>query len=213
MRQTRHHQKNKIVFPSRVAAEALEFRRLLSALPNPVAHPVDSAIPQGGTIPAGLASPPGYSPAQIEQAYGINSISFNGIAGTGAGQTVAIVAAMDNPNFVNSTDPNFGNSDLHKFDVAMGLADPPSFKKVDENGGTNYPTADFGWANEIALDVEWTHALAPQANILLVEASSSGLFGLLQGAANTARNTPGVSVVSMSFAVNEFFGECSMTNI
>ena len=207
MRQTRSHRKNKISPSGFTFAEVLEYRRLLSAIPNPVAYPDDSAVPQGGGIPAGQASPPGYSPTQIKSAYGISNISFNGTAGTGAGQTIAIVAAYDNPNFVDSTDPNFDNSDLHKFDVAMGLPDPPSFIKVDENGGTNYPTADYGWANEIALDVEWTHAIAPSANILLVESSSTNLFGLIEGAGNYARNAPGVSVVTMSFAVSEFFGE------
>jgi subtilase family serine protease len=207
----RHNRWNR-THPRQIISESLESRRLLSALPNPSASPVDSAIPQGGSIPAGQASPPGFSPTQIKAAYGISSVSFNGNSGTGAGQTIAIVVSNDNPNFVDSTDPNFDNSDLHKFDVAMGLADPPSFIKIDENGGTNYPSPDYGWANEIALDVEWTHAIAPSANILLVEASSSNLSDLIGSAANEARNYPGVSVVTMSFAVSEFSGETGYDN-
>lgn len=207
MRQTRSNQYNRKARSPFITAEGLEIRRLLSALPDPSAAPVDSVISADDTVPAGQASPPGFSPAQIKEAYGINNISFNGTAGTGAGQTIAIVAAYDNPEFVDSSSPDFDNSDLHKFDVAMGLPDPPSFTKVDENGGTNYPTVDPGWANEIALDVEWSHALAPEANILLVEASSTDLYTLIEGAGNTARDTAGVSVVTMSFAVTDFFGE------
>jgi subtilase family serine protease len=185
--------------------ETLENRCLLSAVADPVAWP--TADPLGGSIPAGQASPPGFSPAQILNAYGVSGVKFNGVSGTGAGQTIAIVASNDNPNFVDSTNPAFNTSDLHRFDAAMGLPDPPSFTKVDQTGGTNYPPLDYAWANEIALDVEWTHAIAPQASILLVEASSANLSDLISTAANYARSAPGVSVVSMSFAVGEFSGE------
>ena len=194
---------------SPVIAEALERRQLLSSVPNPAAYPLDGAIPQGNGFPAGSASPPGYSPTQIEDAYGINDISFNGVTGTGAGQTIAIVVAYDNPNLVDSTDPSFDTSDLHNFDVAFGLPDPPSFRKIDQTGGTSYPSENAGWANEAALDVEWTHAIAPQASIVLVEASSTNLTDLIEGAAAYAANMQNVSIVTMSFAVNEFYGETS----
>ena len=57
------------------------------------------------------------------------------------------------------------------------------------------------------LDVEWAHAMAPGANILVVEAAPSGsptqeLQNLLN-AVNTARNSPGVVAVSMSWGFNE----------
>jgi subtilase family serine protease len=45
---------------------------------------------------------------------------------------------------------------------------------VDASGGTDYPPFDNGWAFEISIDVQWTHAVAPGAKILLVEAKSSG---------------------------------------
>ena len=61
---------------------------------------------------------------------------------------------------------------------------------------------------ETSLDVEWAHAIAPGANILLVEANSSSLSDLLT-AVNYARNAPGVSVVSMSWGAGEFQGETS----
>src|SRR5262249_9197998 len=57
-----------------------------------------------------------------------------------------------------------------------------------------------------ALDVEWAHAIAPKANILLVEANSPSSSDLL-AAVDTARNTKGVVAISMSWGGNEFGGE------
>src|SRR5438874_2128610 len=121
----------------------------------------------------------GFTPTQIRQAFGIEAIKFGSIVGDGTGQTIAIINAYDNPKLVSSTDANYNNSDLHKFNVAFGLPDPPSFKKVDQFGGTNYPATDSHWANESALDVEWVHAIAPKANILMVEARSASLDDLI----------------------------------
>jgi subtilase family serine protease len=195
-----------------VFAESLEVRRLLSAVADPVAYPVDSVVGGGtanpqGSFPAGHATQQGFNVTQIKDAYGINNISFDGTAGNGSGQTIAIVAYSDNPEFVNTGSPDFDTSDLHLFDVAMGLPDPPSFIKVTDTGGTDYTTPDPSWANEIALDVEWSHAIAPAANIILVESPSTNLFDLIEGAGVYARNQSSVSVITMSFAVNEFIGE------
>src|SRR5262249_2532853 len=132
-----------------------------------------------------------------------------GIKGDGTGQTIAIVDAYDAPTIVN---------DLHVFDVAFGLPDPPSFTRVAQDGTTNYPPTDPAgsagagadtWEIETALDVEWAHAMAPGANILLVEAKSSSDANLIQTAVNYARKQPGVVAVSMSFGGDEFSGEGS----
>ncbi len=146
-----------------------------------------------------------FTPAMIAQAYCINQISFNGIVGDGTGQTIAIIDAYDNPAFVDSTNPGFVNSDLHQFDVAMGLPDPPSFRKIDQNGGTTYPPVDPAGAGnsnfegEEALDVEWAHAIAPQANIILIETDDNSDPNLIVAGVTEARRLPNVSVVSMSF--------------
>src|SRR5208283_2422203 len=58
------------------------------------------------------------------------------------------------------------------------------------------------WEGEEALDLEWAHAIAPNANIILVEAKSDSNPDLL-AAINTAREEPGVSVVSLSFGWSE----------
>jgi subtilase family serine protease len=140
---------------------------------NMVVHPAATAGPSGGM-----------TPAEIRHAYGLDQLSENG-----SGQTIAIVTAYDDPNITQ---------DLATFDKAYGLAAPPSFVK-HENPGT---AADGGWSGETALDVEWAHALAPDANILLVEAKSASTDDLLS-AVDYARSQPGVSVVSMSWGGSE----------
>jgi hypothetical protein len=188
----------------RVCLETLE-DRLLPAGATPT-YLVDHQAVQ----PAYASAPVGLTAAEVRAAYGINQVSLGGVAGNGAGQTIAIIDAYDDPQFVDSTSANFVNSDLHQFDLAMGLPDPPSFRKVAQDGSNNYPQQNAGWDGEIALDVEWAHALAPEANIVLVEANSSSYSDLIAGAVNWARQQPGVSVVTMSFGGGEFAGESSL---
>jgi hypothetical protein len=132
-------------------------------------------------VPAALLG--GYTPAQISHAYGFDQMWVNG-----AGETIAIVDPYD--------DPRIG-SDLTQFDQAFGIPDPPSFTKVDQFGGTHFSWNDSSSA-EISLDVEWAHAMAPAANILLVEANSA-TDADLDTAVDYARNQPGVVAVSMSY--------------
>jgi hypothetical protein len=169
-----------------------------SAAPPLVATP-GIQFPGSGVMPLGSPGPVGYYPAQIRHAYGIDQINFNGITGDGTGQTIAIVDEYDNPNIAQ---------DLAAFDAAFGGPNPPSFTKVDQNGGTNYPGVDptGNWETEEALDVEWAHVVAPGASIVLVECTPSGM---LTGV-NTARNLPGVSVVSMSWGARDFSGESNL---
>ena len=136
----------------------------------------------------------------MKAAYGVNNITFGSVAGTGAGETIAIVDAYNDPNIV---------SDLATFDKQFGLAAPPSFKVVNQNGGTSLPTNNRGWSSEIALDVEWAHAIAPGANILLVEASSASMTRSRSGAAITPAVQPGVVVVSNSWGGSEYSAESS----
>jgi subtilase family serine protease len=138
-----------------------------------------------------------FNPAQIRHAYGFDQIAFNGIPGDGRNQTIAVVDAYDDPNIAG---------DLAAFDSAYGIAAPPTFTKVNQTGGTSYPAGDTGWALEISLDVEWAHAVAPAANILLVEANSNS-FSDLFAAINYAKGVAGVSVVSMSWGSGEFGSE------
>jgi hypothetical protein len=171
--------------------EALEARDLLSTtLMTPAAS---------------SASGQAYTPAQIRHAYGFDRITLpGGQVGDGAGQTIAIVDAYDDPKLVGTKDPNFAQSDLARFDQYFNLPDPPSFVKVAQDGSAHYPATNPGWTAESALDVEWAHALAPKANIVLVEANdTANLFA----ATGYARTLPGVAVVSMSWMQHELLNE------
>ena len=141
-------------------------------------------------ISSGAASPTGLTPTQIKAYYGINNITLTGgVVGSGQGQTIAIVDAYDNPDLVSSSAANFSTSDLHKFDTQFGLPEPAGFfTKVNQTGVQgSYPSASTGWAGEEDLDVEWAHALAPLAKIVLIEANSSGFTNMIEGAVNTAQ--------------------------
>jgi subtilase family serine protease len=141
----------------------------------------------------------GYTPAQLTSAYGLNAIAFTSssgstVKGDGSGETIALIEAYHDPNLA---------SDLKTFDQAYNL--PTANLMVVNQAGSQ---TDSGWTGEESLDVEWTHAMAPGANILVVEAKSQNLQDLLN-AVNTARNTAGVSVVSMSWGFSEMSNEAS----
>ncbi|HEV3437152.1 MAG TPA: choice-of-anchor Q domain-containing protein, partial [Gemmata sp.] len=203
--------------------ELLEGRVLPSVSFNLMEFHDPSRIPAGlkpsalGILPQdnGFDFPVGYTPDQLRTAYGIDSVMFGSVVGDGTGQTIAIVDAYDDPAFVNSTDSNFANSDLAQFDVQLGIPDPPSFTKVNENGQTSpLPKTDpagagnvnGNWEIEEALDVEWAHGIAPGASIVLVEANSDSNSDLFTAVA-TAAALPGVSAVSMSWGIDEYSGE------
>jgi hypothetical protein len=178
-------------------------------------QPDSYALPAGNASPAAFSSPPGFTPAQVRHAYGIDSITFEKglVQGDGTGQTIAIIDAYDDPNI---------KSDLLAFDKQFGLADPV-FTRVAQDGSTNYPGVDKGtgvsgnpgyrapgsWETETALDVEWAHAAAPAAKILLVEATSDSDSDLYT-AVDYARTQPGVVVVSMSWGKAEWPSEASL---
>jgi subtilase family serine protease len=220
----RGHSGKSPVRPRRsLVLEELESRTLLSA------SPLDNlaAVPQILVTPASVSAspqvhggrgsgsvtnptpPPGaYTPSQISSAYGFNGTTFsNGtITGDGSGQTIAIVDAYNDPTIW---------SDLTTFDAQYGLSDP-TLTVMSQNGtvlstngqstGATPPSADpsGGWELEEALDVEWAHAIAPGANIVLVEANSSSLSNLMQAVQTAANNA---SVVSMSWGSREFSSE------
>jgi subtilase family serine protease len=129
------------------------------------------------------------SPSQIIGAYDLNS------ATGGAGTTIAIVDAYDDPTVAN---------DLVTFSSYFGL---PAANFVEHKMATTI-SVDSGWALEISLDVQWAHAIAPQAKILLVEAKSNSLTDLLS-AVSYATSYTGVKAVSMSWGGSEFSTETS----
>ena len=157
-----------------------------------------------------LSSPTGtvaYAPAQIRAAYGIDGVALDG-----TGQTIAIVDAYDDPSIyqaLDTFDSQFGltTSGPALYDqygpsssfltVLNQYGQATSLPSTDPNG----PGTD-NWEVEEALDVEWAHAIAPGAQIILVEANGQSLSDLMSSVA-TAASQPGVSVVSMSWGFAE----------
>ena len=144
-----------------------------------------------GTVPSGL------SPASLRSAYNLTA------ATGGAGATVAIIDAQDDP---------YAASDLAVYRAQFGLPACTTangcFKKVNETGSTSpLPNVDVGWAGEISLDVDMVSAICPNCHILLVEAST-GNFPDLGAAVNTAVRM-GAKFVSNSYGGSEYAGETS----
>ncbi len=140
----------------------------------------------------------GFCPPSVAVAYGTpNVVGGNG----GAGVTIAITDAFHYPNV---------EADLNFFSNDMGL--PPCttqngcFKNVDQNGGTNFCGSDSGWEVETMLDVEWAHAMAPNAKIVLVEGCTNEDSDLAT-AVQTAVKLEGANFVSNSWGEDEFPGE------
>jgi len=104
---------------------------------------------------------PCYSPQEIRTAYGMNGLINSGMVG--AGETIVIIDSYGSPTIA---------ADLATFDAGFGLPDPPSFTVLAPLGTvpwnpTLYPDQP-GWAAETTLDVEWAHAMAPGASIVLM---------------------------------------------
>jgi hypothetical protein len=148
------------------------------------------------------------------KAYGTDQVTFSYygqflVRGDGAGQTIAIVDAGDQPNIF---------SDLDTFDSMFPVSDSDPNSLYSEYGpSSSWLTketpwgvpSDAGWDVEISLDVEWAHAIAPAAQILLVESP-----GNLPNAAQYAAAQPGVVAVSMSWtAGGDFPDESTYDNM
>lgn len=182
-----------LVRHDRRVVEPLEPRQLLSGGGSNAGLDLLAAPATQHASAVSSPVPTGYSPQQLAQAYGFNQTSL-----TGAGETIAIVDAYGDSKIA---------SDLHAFDQRFGLPDP-TLTVVNQRGQTQLPEDNSGWALETSLDVEWAHAMAPGANLLLVQASDNSLGNLL-AAVDQARTNPGVVAVSMSWGAREFPSEAA----
>ncbi len=153
------------------------------------------------------ATPPGpgscgcYEPAQLQAAYDLGPLYAN--KDTGAGETVVVVDAFGS---------NTIQRDLTRFDAGFNLPAPPSFKIIAPAGAIT--ASNTSWAVETTLDVEYAHAIAPGANILLVEtpvAETEGAVGFTQIVAaenyvisnRKSLGIAGGAVISQSFGATE----------
>ena len=154
----------------------------------------------GGSCPAFQR----LTPAQIRHIYSLDQIS-----NLGHGQTIAIVDAYDDPNIFSDAD-TFDNQFMTtltgstSYYAAYG-ASSTWLTKLYASG--TVPSGNTGWGQEISLDVEWMHAIAPQAKIVLVEAASDNFNDLLT--ADSVAVQQGATVVSNSWGGGEFSGENS----
>ena len=152
---------------------------------------------QANIAGAPLLAPSGYGPSAIRSAYNL--------ASTGGSGAHAVVIAYHYAN---------AKRDFNVFSTQYGLPTETSSSQTAATNtrlqvvyqGTKAPAGNVGWNQEAALDIEWSHAMAPNAKIYLVEANSNS-FGDLNAAIKKAAALPGVRSVSMSFGANEFSGE------
>ncbi len=139
--------------------------------------------------------PAGLRPDAIRAAYGLPAydITAKGSAGS---QVIAIVDAYDYPTAMN---------DFNAFCQACGLLQETGTGDVLQviYATGKQPKYNSGWSQEAALDIEWAHAMAPTATIVLVEAASNSFADLL-AAVDVASAIPGVREVSMSWGGSEF---------
>jgi subtilase family serine protease len=154
-----------------------------------------------------------YQPFQLQRAYDLAPLFSKGIEGQG--ETIVIVDAFGSPSIA---------SDLQTFDAQEGLPNPPSFRVITPEGpittnpsnctssfsptGPDLCSDYYGWTDETSLDVEWSHVMAPKANILLVETpktETEGIYGFPQivAAENYVVDHHLGDVITQSFGANE----------
>lgn len=141
-----------------------------------------------------------YTPAQIMAAYGVDTLHANGW--TGKGETIVIVDSYGSPT---------AQADLDFFSDTFGL--PPTTIEIVHPTGTppfnnSVNGSPAGWAFETSLDLQWAHAIAPDAHLVLVAANPAetqgvqGFPSIFIGEQYAMAHYPG-SVMSQSFAVTE----------
>ena len=156
-----------------------------------------------------------YTPAQIRSAYNMQALNNESSLNKGAGQTIYIVDAYHHPKVLedlNTFSNTFGlpGCTLQAIATTASVLPRPSLTECKlsviystSKGGmtTKVPKYDVGWAQEIALDTQWVHAIAPLARIVLIESASATISEL--GGAIKLANKLGPGVVSMSFSASE----------
>jgi subtilase family serine protease len=137
---------------------------------------------------AGTLAPCGYQPSDLQTAYNLKPLYQHGLDGTG--MTIAIVDAYGSTTIA---------ADVAVFSAAMGLP-PANLTVIGTPTESNFSTdANAGWATETTLDVEWVHAVAPGARIILVVTPTNFFSDLFTGII-TAASQPGVVAISNSWS-------------
>ncbi|HLV81165.1 MAG TPA: IPT/TIG domain-containing protein [Chthonomonadaceae bacterium] len=187
--------------------------------PSSIENPEDAGVrahthllifnTRGGLTPAGGLGPGGgMTPAQMR--------SFYNLPSSGGGQIIAIVDAYDFPTALSDFNTFANNFGLPKeTSSSVTSSSNKVFQIVYASGSKPADGSSSGWTLEEALDIEWAHAMAPGAKIVLVECNSASYADLFTGVSvasgYTDGETPALSTreVSMSWGSGEFSGETS----
>jgi subtilase family serine protease len=147
---------------------------------------ITSLSASGDAVTPHATSPSGKSPVNLQSAYNLPSST------AGSGQTVAIVDAYNDP---------YAEADLAVYRSYFGLSACTTangcFKKVNQTGGTTYPTNSPSWSEEISLDIDMVSAICPNCKILLVEATTASFANL--GTAVNEAAALGANAISNSY--------------
>ena len=208
--------------------QSLSTRRLtLQAMRARHVEAMRSLTPEAAAAPLAASSVVAtYTPAQIRAAYGLPALPAAGATLTaaqaaqlGAGQTIYIVDAQDDPNAaaeLAAFNQKFGLPACATKAIASSASLPLAaasasacefsvvYSTTSATMTSTRPAYDAGWATEIALDVQWTHATAPLARIVLIEVADASYNTLLSGV--KLANAMGPGIVSMSFGGSESSG-------
>ncbi len=194
-------------------AEDIGVRSHTNIVFEAVQRPNGQALQQSANSPNGAPPFSGYgfeTPASLGCVYNLVSkpvVGCNPNVVTedppGGTRTIASVDAYDDPNAI---------SDLNAFSSQFGLplVNSNTFKTVYASGPRPAQDPTGGWEAEESLDIEMTHAMAPGANIILVEAASNlntDLYAAVQVAAGLVG--PDGGEVSMGWGSPEYSGETS----
>jgi subtilase family serine protease len=193
--------------PAQNQAEARSHVSKLKFAPLIILAPDDNQEPSAGPFACTTPAPVRhstffhcYTPSDIYAAYGVDALHAEGT--TGKGETIVIVDSYGSPTVQH---------DLDFFSDTFGL--PRTTVQVIHPDGTppfnnSVNGSPLGWAEETTLDVEWAHAIAPDAHIVLVEANPAetegvqGFPSIFKGEQMAIDAFPG-AVISQSFAVTE----------
>lgn len=145
--------------------------------------------------------PTGLPPSAIAAVYNLSGLSAS--SGAGSGQIIAIVDAYKDPNALSDLNTWGARYGYPTLSTCSSLTQTGAcFEQLDPQGT---PGVNSLWALEESLDIEWAHAEAPQAKLVLIEAANSSdgtLFSAVQYA-----NSIGATEVSMSWVSGESSGE------
>ena len=158
---------------------------------------LDGIVPMASIGAGALINPPGMHPADISGIYQIQQYQ-----GAGA---IAVVEAYDYPTALNDYNVFSHQYFLPGETSTAVTASTNTELQVVYAPGTR-PAYDPNWAGEAALDIEWTHAMAPYAKIYLVECASDSFDDIVQGI-KVANKLPGVREICMSFGALDFPSE------